>query len=88
MQIRFREYDKEKDSFNLIGYTDVDDYDVAFKMLTFMKEHECSFCIEINTKGIVDTEGDYYCVKEVSYCVPALGQELISHIVVDIESEV
>lgn len=87
MQIRFREYNKEKDKYDLVGYTDVTDYDTAFKMLTFMREHECSFCIEVNPTGIVETEGDYYCVKNVSYCIPALGKELISHIIVDIERE-
>lgn len=87
MQIRFRIYNPKTKDYKLLGYTDVTDYDIAFKMLTYMKEHECEYPIELNTEDMVDTTGNLYRVENVSYCVPALGTELTSHIVVDLEEE-
>lgn len=88
MQFRFREYDEEKKAYNLITYTDIEDYDTMFKTLTFMKEHNCENSIEVNTKNLVEEIGDCYYIKEVSLCLgQGCGSQLIPHFVVDIERE-
>lgn len=88
MQFRFREYNENDKSYNLITYIDVQDYDILFKTLTFMAEHECPYSVEVNTDGMVDTMGNSYCVNNVSLCVSkdTTGEDaLMPHFVVDVE---
>ncbi len=77
---------KNKKKYNIVTYADIEDYDTMFKTLTFMKEHKCEYCIEINTEGIIETLGDDYEIDNVSLCVSkATGEEgLIPHFVVDV----
>lgn len=90
MQFRFRKYNEEKKNYDLITYTDIDDYDVMFKTLTFMKENECTYPIEVNTNSIVESLGDSYYVTNVSLCVSKDTSEeerLTPHFVVDVEED-
>lgn len=86
MQFRFREYNEENKEYDLITYTDIEDYDTMFKTLTFMKEHKCEYCIEINIEGIVETLGRNYKIDNVSLCVSEKRGEdaLTPHFVVDV----
>ena len=85
MQIRFREYDEKNDTYKLIGYIDIKDYAEAFKMFTFMKKHECEYCIEYNTEDTVETPGKSYFVENLSF-VFSMG-ETMPHIAVDVVEE-
>lgn len=90
MQFRFRKYNTENQNYDLITYTDIQDYDIMFKTLTFMKEHRCEFPIEVNTESLVETLGDCYCVTNVSLCVSKDTSEeerLTPHFVVDVEED-
>ena len=66
MHIRFRKYDKDTKEYKLLTYADEEDYDIAFKMFTFMKEHKCEFAISIadNAEDINET---CYCIKDVAF---------------------
>lgn len=90
MQFRFREYDEKTKSYELIGYVDVQDYDTMFKTLTFMKEHKCEYCIELNKNGIVDSiDCEAYRIKEVSFCFSSFKiaeeEQLAPHFTIDVE---
>lgn len=85
MQFRFIEFDEESNKDKLVGYSDIEDYDIAFKMFTYMKEHECELSVMVNTEDIADTEGDYYIVKNVYFVTPKLGGQILPYICVDIE---
>lgn len=87
MQFRFREYNTDTKCYNFITYCDIEDYDTMFKALTFMKEHECEYSLELNTESVVDTLGEEYEVIGVSLCVSkGTGKNgLTPHFVVDVE---
>ena len=84
MHIRFREYNKDTNKYKLLAYTDIPDYDVAFKMFTFMKEHECEFAISI-ANDVEDINETLYNVIDVSFVAPNIGSEILLHIAVDLE---
>lgn len=88
MQFRFREYDEDTQSYTLIGYINVQDYYTMFKTLTFMKEHKCEYCIEINKNGIVDSVNNNYEIQYISLCVSSNeiseDEQLVPHFVVDV----
>lgn len=90
MQFRFRVYDEENQKYNLITYTDIEDYNTMFKTLTFMVEHECKYPIELNTEDTVETVGRNYYVTNVSLCIGEdTGEDrLLPHFVVDLEEEI
>lgn len=86
MQFRFiNEADDGKKK--LLGYCDIDDYTEAFKLFTFMMDHRCEFAMMINTEDIVDTEGKYYKVNNISFVSPKVGGELGPYIMVLVEEE-
>lgn len=87
MQFRFRIYNEETKSYDLLTYIDIQDYDIMFKTLTYMSEHKCDFSIELNTESIVETLGENYNVIGVSLCISKeTGEErLTPHFVVDLE---
>lgn len=86
MHIRFRECNKDTNEYKLLSYTDINDYDIAFKMFTFMKEHDCDFAISIANKA-EDINEIYYKVKDISFVTPSIGSDILPHIAVDLEEE-
>ena len=87
MQFRFREYDEEHESYKLLTYIDVEDYDTMFKTLSFMADHKCAGSVELNLESLVETMGDGYDVDRVALCIDKnYGREdsLIPHFVVDL----
>lgn len=84
MQFRFRTYNEEEKKYKLIGYTNIDDYNEMFQMLTFMKEHECEYAIEQLINDMVDTGGTLYEVEGISFVIPKIGGNTLPHIAVDV----
>lgn len=87
MQFRFLEYNEETNTNKLLGYTDIEDYDAAFRMFTYMKEHKCSVCVMINTEDLVDTEGEYYRVNNICFVTEKIGGDIRPHICVTLEED-
>lgn len=89
MQFRFREYIEDEKKYKLISISNVDDYDIFFKTLTFMQEHKCEFPIEVNNDGIVESGNtDNYYVENVAFCISKDYSEedgLRPHFVVDVK---
>lgn len=78
MQFRFLNEENK-----LIGYIKVDDYDTMFKTLTFMKEHNCSYCVEQLMKDDLadcETEGVYE-IENVAFIIPNINNanEILPH---------
>jgi len=91
MQFRFRRYNKEEQEYELVTYTDVENYNLFFQTLTFMKEHHCTYAIEVNKTGVVESNNVViYEVEEVSLCISKdTGDDgLVPHFVVDITEAV
>ena len=90
MQFRFVEpVEKDDGDYEnkLLGYVDIDDYDIAFKTFTFMKEHECEYCVEINSSDLVDEDGELYNVEDVAFISRCIGGELMPHFRVYLKKE-
>lgn len=89
MQFRFSKYNEENDKNEVLGYCDIDDYDVAFKVFEHMKKAESEFCVQINDTGLVDSECNYYIVKDVYFVCSSntipLDEQILSHFVVSLE---
>lgn len=84
MQFRFRLYDDNNDTYQLMGCCDIEDYEKAFQLFTFMKEHNCVSSIMINTQDLVERTGDFYEVIDVYFVSPQIGGLTLPHIAVDL----
>lgn len=89
MQFRFSLYDKERNDNQVLGYCEIDDYDIAFKVFEYMKKAESEFCVQINDTGLVDSECDYYIVRDVYFVCSSnlipLDEQILPHFVVSLE---
>lgn len=82
MDIRFvtDNSDKSRNDYKLLSVIDVKDYDIAMKMLSYMKEAEIP--VMINTEDLADTDGDVYDIENVLFVTPEIGGEIKEHIAV------
>lgn len=87
MQFRFVKVEDDNGHSELIGVSNIDEYDTAFKMFSYMKECECSNCIMLNDTDIVDTDGQTYYVKDVMFVTTPIGGQLLPHCCVYVEED-
>ena len=83
MDIRFvtdNEDNNSNGNYKLLSVIDIKDYDIAMKMLNYMKEADIP--VMINTEDSADTDGDVYCIENVLFVVPEIGGEIVECITV------
>ena len=77
MHIRFVTDNQDNNSnsdYKLLSVIDIKDYDVAMKMLNYMKEADVP--VMINTEDLADTDGDIYYIENVLFVTPKMCGEI------------
>ncbi|WP_288682337.1 hypothetical protein [uncultured Eubacterium sp.] len=84
MQVRIVLFKEGRDDYNLIGYTnDIENISELIKSLDYMKNNEIP--ITINTKDIVDTDGEEYFIEDFSIVFPNVGGEVGTYLEIYVE---